>query len=304
MPPKFPISQIVEGLRKFDGTTPVQTWISKLESDLTEASLDAKWVLRNLDRLLIGGVKSWWTSNEAAFTEGLDSTNADAKWTDVIKALKNHFGGESLKQQAKLKNSQIKFSYGDDPQDYVMRKLEIFTSMNPAMTNQRKIDHLIDGLPRELALQMLCSLDRDVITPMQFLNRLRSCGNYLNRLAKPATHSGARVRSDYGQNPGLGYDKRESSSLFSSVVNNNGNSSKNNNAMKRDNRDSIRPGQCKYCRRFGHYEKECYRKADDEGRPRPQPKAGRNRPHQQSSQGNEANARTIQLEKEAENSLN
>ena len=258
----FPISQIVDGLRKFDGTSPVDVWLDKLEVDLDASQLDEFWILKNLDRVLRGGVKSWWLSHENGFITGVTAANAPAKWTTVKDAMIANFGGESLRQQAKIQNSALKFKIGDDPQDYVMRKLEILLSLNSSMTNARKIDHLIDGLPKELALQMLCSLDRDQITPIQFLNRLRSCVNYLSRNSKES--------SLLEQNFGI-----SKNSLFSQNFKHKNPKDVVKHDVKFNQNEDVKQGQCRYCRKFGHYERECYKKARDDGRPLPPPKQPR-----------------------------
>jgi len=194
----FPASQIAESFRKFDGNSPVESWLQKYEGDLDSNGYDEKWALINLDRVLLGNVSCWWSSVESTYLEGLDDTNKARRWKRVKDELGRTFGDESLRQQSKLRNSQLNYKLGEDPQVYVLKKLEIFVCMDAQMTNEKKLDYLIERLPESIAIQMLCSIDRSKITPFEFLDRLRSCVNYLQkRKGKQKEESNANWKNEF-----------------------------------------------------------------------------------------------------------
>ena len=279
----FPLSQIIEGFRKYDGSTCAETWLRKFNLDLAAHNFDEMWAISNLDRVLLKSVKSWWISNESVLTDGLTNANKAIYWDNIQDEIRIHFGGESLKQQAKLENSALRFALGDDPQNYVLKKTEIFASIDPRMSNARKIDYLVDGLPEDLAIQMLCSMDRDNITPMQFMDRLRACINYLQKKGKiPEQSQSSRPRSHRALHNA---PDREAYLFRQQVVSNVNQGYANHNASPPiQNIADRRQRACYYCGSMGHMQNECYQKARDEGRPLPPPKERRHNPRERNWQ--------------------
>jgi len=253
-----PLSQVIESFRKFDGTSPVETWLKKFNAERADNSFDELWAIRNLDRVVTNSVKSWWLSVESIYSNAT-ATDAKAKWKLVEEELKKNFGGESLKKQAKLKMNALRFKLGENPQAYVLAKAELFVCIDPAMSNGRKIDYLIDGIPEEIALQMICSIDKDNTDPMKFLERLSSCANYLLRKGY-SNESICRIQPS-----------RAGAQLMAAVQNS---SSSSERRFTRSDPNGRK--QCFHCGSFGHLIRECFRKADEEGRERPKPKQGRN----------------------------
>lgn len=165
------LHQIIQGMRRYDGSTPAEKWVTQFKRDLVRENLSHRWALENLDRILDGPAKSWW--------EGLSQYNDPEPEDDhglnfelVMGEIKKFFGEEAAKNSAKIRNKDIVFKLKEDPQIYVTRKVEVLKIIDNEMKDEKVIKNLVKGLPRELALQMAASCD-EFTTPTTFLNKLR-----------------------------------------------------------------------------------------------------------------------------------
>ena len=246
----------IQTLRRYDGTTPVESWLRDFAVDLDLNALDTKWAIQNLDRVLLRDARSWWVSRKNHYTGLVTNANKDKQWTALTEELKSIFGGRAIRAQAKIRNKAIRYTLGDDPQRYVMQKLEVFASIDPSMGNEKKLEYLIAGLPTELISLMSLSIDCSTATPSTFLDRLRVHAQHTQRGV--ARDLDDKTRTAIPTAPV--HLKQEPTSM------------QNQPAQQRRTQ---KPQGCSYCHKRGHQAPECYKKADDEGRPRPQPKARR-----------------------------
>jgi hypothetical protein len=140
----------------------------------------------NIDRVLEGDAKSWHTSEWphivrriAALPENDDNLmrgeprrmqQIDMLWEQFKANLLQFFDHTSQKQSHRQKNRELTFTFEKDPQTYVTSKLEILRHVDPGMSDDRKVEQLIRGLPytaqENFALQTIA-------TPHEFLEKLR-----------------------------------------------------------------------------------------------------------------------------------
>lgn len=274
-PPIIPMSQIIAGFRIYNGSTPAEQWLRKFGADCAAHSLDARWARINIDRVLSGPVKCWFSSRKYSFLSPLTPQETDeSRWSQIETELKETFGSSALTSQAKLKNKSIRFEPKNDPQDYVMRKLEALSQIDPTMPNPKKLKHLISGLPQPMATQMTLALDPQTTTPSQFLNRLRA---YIEIQPPFTTHVPSlpqyRPASwQYTAPPRFATSHANIRPLMDIRVTP---PASNPQYPLRHPEPKI---QCTYCTRLGHVASECYRKARDQTKPpsySPQPNNSR-----------------------------
>ena len=168
-----PVYQLIRSLRSFDGSTVhAETWLRRFEQEVTDAGKDEKWAIENLDRVLNGKARNWWSSVGSPYENGLDANNCVARWVQIKQLMIRSFGRNALKEQAKLQAKQLKFCLGDDPQEYVFRKMELLALIDVNMTHEEKLTYLESGLPHHIGRTMALSTD-DTTTADQFIKRLR-----------------------------------------------------------------------------------------------------------------------------------
>lgn len=256
--PEVPLALKVQSLRKYDPNIPVALWITDFESDIAVNSLDEIWAVQNFDRVLTKSALSWWRSRRSFYFDQITAAASDAAkkrvWTAVKEEFKKIFGGESQVHEARTKNKTIVYRPGSSPQDYVFKKLQNLTIIDPAMSDAKKFEHLVKGLPDDLAKTFTASMDRDS-KPEAFLERLRSIAQFKSN-ATASTSNVNRPRSfRVKQEP------------------------RSNHNVQSGQKGPRNIKVCHYCKKKGHIQSECYKKADDEGRPRPPPKNGKPRSH-------------------------
>jgi hypothetical protein len=158
--------QLIEGFRKYNGTTSAERWIKQFEDDLKTQNLTFKWALQNLDRIFEGNAKSWWDSLDF-HNNDLPQSNGEAFiiWSDIRSQFINFFGDKAAKEAAKLQNKSLFFKFGQDPQTFVTRKIELLKLINPSISTEKIIEKLTKSLPDSFILPMTmacgdgCSID-------------------------------------------------------------------------------------------------------------------------------------------------
>lgn len=149
-------------------------------------NLTANWAWNHFDRVLRGPVKSWFASQEAQFLSPLYPHETDQDRLDTIKKeLIETFGAKTLKSQIKQKCAQITFDQKSDPRNYIMQKLEALALINPNMSNKKKIQKIIEGLPSPLNTQLTLVIDPNTTSPIQLLSRLTAYIEISRKHIKP-----------------------------------------------------------------------------------------------------------------------
>jgi len=101
---------------------------------------------------------------------GLTDQNGKDRLAAVLVALKEYYEPESVKKEAKKAMKSLRFVECDSAGEYVSRKLAYFALIDPAMTEEKRIQKLIKGLPDSLRNIMYGSEPK---THTEFLQRLR-----------------------------------------------------------------------------------------------------------------------------------
>ena len=152
-----------------------------------------------------------------------------------------------------MQNSQLNYKLGEDPQIYVLKKLEIFVCMDAQMSNEKKLDHLIEGLPEAIAIQMLCPIDRSKITPFEFLDRLRTCVNYLQkRKSRQKEESNANWKNEFNVSS-VGSHQAN----FRRKENQASGRGRGKEAQGNYRNDNRREKACFHCGKIGHFIRDC-----------------------------------------------
>jgi len=165
-----PLHTIIKSIRKYDGTTRVEDWVRLFELDLQTNKLDHAWAINNLDRFLEKDAANWWSSRKYPF---IDSNEAEKSvvWIELKLKLQAFFGSESAKKAAKERNKEITYNTKLGAQSYVTQKISVLSVVNPEMTEEKIIEHLIKGLPSHLKIHMKVAMSSDS-TIEDFLGKL------------------------------------------------------------------------------------------------------------------------------------
>ena len=143
---------IFQNMTKYKGDYNANIWLEEFNHERQTYNLDASWAIRNLEKVLEDTPKLWWLSQKSPFITRLAAAGADAGaiWTDVENAVRGFFSETNIKERARAENITIRFSVGQDPTDYVARKLDCLSRVDANMTMDDKIRHLLMGLPENL----------------------------------------------------------------------------------------------------------------------------------------------------------
>jgi hypothetical protein len=128
--------------------------------------------LRNLDRILEGNARSWWQSHILNNVDNFVPAAAVPVWRNVRGALVDFFGDEAAKEIAKDKNKRLKFRVGEDPQNFVAKKMELIRTIHPEISESRIVEKLLKDLPEDIAINMTVSCGAGA-TVQRFLFHLR-----------------------------------------------------------------------------------------------------------------------------------
>jgi len=170
---KNPLHEILKTLTKYEGNTRLDRWITRLEDYRVLYKQNEIWVIKHLDLLLAGSALNWWLSREDHFLDRVENeADKSAVWTDLRQEMREVFGTEALRAQARIRNHNIRFRKGEDPQAYVMSKLQCLTEMDPTMSEDDRVMHLIQGLTKEMQ-DLMSTICIEGTTSTEFLRYLR-----------------------------------------------------------------------------------------------------------------------------------
>ena len=143
---------IIQNMPKYSGGFPAQDWLDEFNYERQVYNRDTTWTIRNLHRVLEDTPRTWWLSQKAGYLRRLAQQGADANalWDEVMLALRGFFSTNNIKEKAKAENISIKFAVGQDPMEYVAKKIDCLSRIDPDMEMEDKIKNLLLGLPENL----------------------------------------------------------------------------------------------------------------------------------------------------------
>ena len=257
---------IIQNLPKYNGDYPALDWLDEFNFERGGYQLDEAWAIRNLHRVLEGTPKTWWVSQKAAYLRQLGRDDADpvVLWGEISLALRGFFSNSNIKEKAKTENFSIKFTIGQDPMEYVAKKIDCLNRMNPDMELEEKIKNLLLGLPDNLRALVspanIASIDeffRQLSRQLSVNKRILSkstrsdkTGSFAYRAVKARNTSNFntqnRERKRMQRIPGLKVPKYEEEHRMQCV-------------------DSEGRKLCWHCKKPGHFVFMCYKLAQEQG---------------------------------------
>ncbi len=175
-PTIFNLRDAIELVRKYNGRSNVLQWIADFEDDILAFGISYRFAISNLGRFLTHDAMHWWKSVSDNFRDrDPDKTKDDFKliWLEIVVRMKAFFRVSTLQIENKRKNRKLVFKVGDSPQEYVTQKLSLLKDIDPKMSDDKKVENLIRGLPENLTFLFSSTQIDD---ESQFLKRLtRHC---------------------------------------------------------------------------------------------------------------------------------
>jgi hypothetical protein len=245
------MANLLQTFRKYDGEYAANIWIEEFNAERQLYGLDDAWALNNLDRFLVGNPKQWWSTQKTQYVNMVRDMGANPVrvWTNASTALSTFFNTDAIKERARGKNKSIRYESGSEAIKYVTEKLQCLHNINPFMKEDEKVHSLLVGLPH--SVRMSVGAGPSIRTHDEFLERLN---NHIKLNTKTSS-----TPVPLSSIPAL---PLESPQLGVAQIRRFANAP---NTAERSTRT------CNYCTRVGHIERFCWKKADDEGRPRPLP---------------------------------
>ena len=188
--------------------------------------------------------------------ERIRRMDADYAWDQFKSEFKKFFNHKAQVHLHKTTNKSITYSLGADPQAYSAAKLEVLRYIDPAMSDSKKVDNLLKGLPIPLQMQLATTQMR---TPVEFVSQLRKIAELCQRNSITTLPSlpipDKPYAASYYSSPLLAathvHEPRPNRPSF-------------DDRQVRQRRDNI--GNCHYCHCIGHQRFECRNKRLDEQR--------------------------------------
>jgi len=230
--PRVPLHEAIAQFRRFDGKTDVCEFLERFDSDLVYLGYDKQWAVRNIDRMLLGDAKSWWSSIWPQINREVNALGPngdfDQLYTDVCDRFKTFFDHSSQKASYRQRNRDLNYKIGDDCQTYVSRKVELLRYIDPNMQPTRIVDQLTKGLPMEIRTSMVM---QNIRTIDEFISKLRRVADLFHEMKVKPNHN-------------------SKSSSSQSVVMNQVTDVRRNQPTRYD-------GNCDYCHIYGHQWMTC-----------------------------------------------
>jgi len=170
--PKVPLTVIFDSIPKFDGSTLGFDWLDTFNDVCEYFDLTPHWKIKNVERVLEGRAATWWAGRKLDFKSNLTQENSICKFALFSQLFTSYFNQAEIRSQAKLDLLKISYTSTANPSDYVNQKLALIATMDPNMSNPKKLKYLMLGLPSQVHNIMISSLNPDS-TPTEFETKLK-----------------------------------------------------------------------------------------------------------------------------------
>ena len=278
------ILHVLQTMRKFDGSYSAAIWLTDFDQERATYNLDDAWAIRNIDRVLEGTAATWWKSQRNGYLtrSNVQGANAATIYNELKASMNVFFSEDSIKERARIENEHVRFNFNDDPVQYVARKIDVLTRMNPSMTVKEQVMQLLIGLPNEV--RMLVS-PGDVDTVDKFSSKL-SMQLALHRRSFNQSSGQPRTQPSQVQYRKVGVQRGK-------------------NSQRKPNANKPIPGLtvpqfsdehkancvdadgnrvCWHCQKKGHTVRSCFKLAREQGIPIPNKENSSGPSHQQQSE--------------------
>jgi hypothetical protein len=184
--PMVPLHHALAQFRRYDGKADAREFVERFIIDLTNIGYGFTWAIHNFDRVLESSALDWWHSNyQLVQAASNNRANPRIAFNELMDKFTAFFSKSLLRNENRRENKNLTFKYGDNPQNYVTEKLEVLRYMDSQMDDERKVEQLLRGLPKNLRTALaLHTLE----TPEQFLAKLSRATEYFDE-PKPAKKS-------------------------------------------------------------------------------------------------------------------
>jgi hypothetical protein len=259
--------QALRYLRKYDGSGDPGEYWDRLTSDLEIVGVDETFAIQNLDRLLEGNALAWfqsrWPSYQSSLKEGHKSRRGILRsiGTDLI----NFFDQKSRIADYRRKNRELTFKFGDDPETFMVQKLQLFRYINPKMSDETKVDKLIESCPIQIQEQLaLVPID----SPNELLMKLRKYCEVRSRAKDPEKTfaAPALMKMDTTGSNHLVSSQTQFPSRYTRPERYPQYDQPQYSHQYRQQYQPPPPRVCYYCNKEGHMRRDCPMRAYDEGR--------------------------------------
>lgn len=244
--------KIFQYLRKYDGTTDSKEYIERLETDIDLYNIPHKWLIQNLDRILEHQALSWYNSVYPEIQALITTTPPLNLWHSFKGEFLKFFNRKGLLHAYKQANRAILFSPGSDPQEYVTKKLEALRHIDPQMSESRRVDNLIKGLPIQLQIHFAASSPQSAT---DFLSQLRKLEEIQNR-KRESQYKQRDSHNNYPHQSAPSYQQSHFLAAFQGRP--------NNNRFPQSFNPRPTTVTCNYCHYPGHIIRDCRNKVMDE----------------------------------------
>jgi hypothetical protein len=156
------IAKTLEDTPKFSGKSDqnVDEWLKDLSAKFHMAEITEPQALKIISTFLEGPVKEWFLENNTTFES----------WSHFKEIFRNTYASPAVKQLAshRLRTRQQRI---DEPIiEYYTDVMKLCKTIDPAMTDASKIDHLCHGLKQSLLREVLRHAPQ---TPAEFLEHAK-----------------------------------------------------------------------------------------------------------------------------------
>ena len=172
--------KMLQYMRKFDGTGDPSEFLDHYLSDVREVGRDHRFALENFDRVLEGNAKVWFSSCWPDLHQQLRDGDREPVhiWGRFANTFVDFWDQKARKSNFQRKNRELRYKLGDDPDTYVISKLELLKGIDPFMSDADKVEKLIRGLPSDLEVSFTL---QGIRSPLAFLAKLRKIGDLRSR---------------------------------------------------------------------------------------------------------------------------
>ena len=186
--------KLLKLIKPYHGSTDATEFILRLERKLHLSNITKQWILEYFEWVVVDHAAQWYESIAFSYDSRINVDDADEIWNDLKAEFLEFFDDKAQKATYKALNKQIRYFWGQDPQEYVTTKLQALRYIDKSMSDERKIEKLTKGLPETLQLNICTS---NIQTIPQFLTVLRKITECIIKHNPHLLHKKHKTNSDH-----------------------------------------------------------------------------------------------------------
>jgi Zinc knuckle len=220
----------------YDGKSSSRLWLQQYKASLREYGYDEKFAIMQIHNFMkVPEVIPWYDGVKNQLGERLYGNDPDYEelWEEFQTEFQSFFNEKNMKSNAHRELKALRYDSFAAPKNYVAKKKEILTRINPRISEEDITRKILDGLPSHIRLALVAAPTETTNELLQVLEKYADI-----KADKQAPSNSQSVSTTHAPSTSTQYQSPQVNASMSEV-------------------SQARVPQCYHCNAIGHVKRRC-----------------------------------------------